>query len=135
MPANPISGSIGNKTDNLVDTGTGGFPIDGVTNTYDIGDINALGITATTSVPWSSGQINVDKTPKDLSKDTKTTLASYLSKTTLGKTNSSPTPVSNTYPIEHNLNSPPVDISLKDKDGYPQPLSATAAAQPHYANL
>lgn len=100
-----------------IDTGTGGFPV-GQNNdlyTYNVGGEE-------TDYPhqaWNSGQVNVDKEPRDLSRRTKATLGSYLSDTTLGKTPSSPSPVRNKYAINHSAGSVPESTSLTDEKGYP----------------
>lgn len=62
-----------------INTGEGGFDIDGKTYTYDVGDPNAP-----TDPPPNTdhGDVNVDKSKKDISKRTKETLANYLSNLT-----------------------------------------------------
>ena len=66
-----------------LDTGTGGFSLgnNGDRHTYDVGVEDGIDKTK-----WNAGGIKVDKTVKDLTPETKKTLASYLSDTTLGKT-------------------------------------------------
>lgn len=131
MSTPPSSGSLGNTPGSPIDTGTGGFSIDGLANTYDIGDGQA-------GVPrpqWSSGQIKIDTTKRDISSDTKKTLASYLSKTTLGQTPSSPSTIPNAYPIAHEPEADPVTLSLTDENGYPQNLVVVPASQPHFADV
>jgi len=101
-----------------IDTGTGGFPVgqNGARQTYDVG--SEVG-DEYPKPAWSPGQINVDKQPRDLSKGTKATLASYLSATTLGNTPSSPTSVKNRYPVVNLEGENPTNFSLNDEKGYP----------------
>lgn len=99
-----------------LDTGTGGFPV-GQSNelhTYGV-DVEDLGPRQT----WSPGNVNVDKKVSDLSRKTKSTLAAYLSDTTLGKTPSSPVSVRNKYPINHVEGSDPDKFTITDEKGYP----------------
>ena len=98
-----------------IDTGTGGFPIEGKRVTYDVGS----DVGNSNPQQWSSGQINVDDAPQDISTGTKRTLASYLSKTTMGQTPSSPSSIKNAYPIDHNSSDDPAVVTLKDSNGYP----------------
>ena len=106
-----------------LDTGTGGFPVDGKRTAYDVGSTVGDAVTAT---PWSAGQISVDSSQRDLSRGTKRTLASYLSKTSLGQTPSSPSAVPNKYPIDQNPSADPVTLSLNDENGYPTSPSGTS---------
>lgn len=96
--------------DDKIDTGTGGFPIDGKVQTYDVG------VTSTTpsTVPYSPGAVSVDVGPKDVSVATKRTLADYLGKTTMGKTPSSVSSRANEYPVVHNEGSDPAVMILND---------------------
>ena len=87
MPNQVIPPSPGSPGEEL-DTGTGGFPVEGKRNAYDVG--STVGDEA--KPDWSPGGVNVDQTQHDLSKGTKRTLASYLSKTSLGQTPSAPSP-------------------------------------------
>ncbi len=98
-----------------IDTGTGGFSIEGKRVTYDVGS----DVGNSNPQQWSSGQINVDDAPQDISTGTKRTLASYLSKTTMGQTPSSPSSIKNAYPIDHNSSDDPAVVTLKDSNGYP----------------
>jgi len=101
-----------------LDTGTGGFSVDGKVHTYDIGverDVADDG-------DWNSGDINVDKSRRDLSKGTKTTLGQYLGKTTRGKTPSVPDQTAgggNRYKIDAQTVS---EISTST-DGYPSGIT------------
>lgn len=101
-----------------IDTGTGGFPIGegNVRQTYDVGIDEGNNVV---NPAWSAGDVKVDNEPKDLSRRTKSTLAAYLSDTTLGKTRSSPTSVQNNYPVNHPDGVDPVNLTLKDEKGYP----------------
>ena len=105
-------------SDKKLDTGTGGFSVDGKVHTYDIGverDVADDG-------DWNSGDINVDKSRRDLSKGTKITLGQYLGKTTRGKTPSVPDQTAgggNRYKIDAQTVS---EISTST-DGYPSGIT------------
>ena len=114
MPNNPSTPGQG------IDTGTGGFPVGDNSErlTYDIGsDVGD----DTRRPTWSPGDVKVDNTPRDLSRGTRVTLSSYLSKTTLGQTPSSPSTIPNRYPVNHDENEQFVETGLKDQKGYPVP--------------
>jgi hypothetical protein len=100
--------------DKSKNTGTGGINIDGKVYTPDVGvpdlDGGAQG-------DYSSGDINVDKTTKDISKPTRETFAKYLSKTTLGTAGSSPH--KNVYPVGAGDQTQVEEIKLKDTQGNP----------------
>jgi hypothetical protein len=117
-----------------LDTGTGGFSVtvNNSTNRYTFDTGSTVGDEP--PVPWSPGDINVNHENKDVSQGTKRTLASYLSKTTMGQTPSSPTSVKNKYEIKHNENQDPNIFSLKDERGFPQPLSPSSEEQPHFVD-
>lgn len=120
-----------------IDTGTGGFKPEGVSDkrhTFNVGDELTA---ASADVDWSPGEIKVDNAVRDLSTNTKVTLATYLSRTTLGKTPSAGGIQANKYPIEHNSAESPSDLKLRDELGYTQPLAPTTAnqTQPHYADV
>lgn len=116
-----------------LDTGTGGFPVENDDRyTYDVGSDEG---DVQPRPKWSPGQVNVDKVDRDLSKGTKRTLGSYLSKTTLGRTPSSPSPVANKYPIQHSASEDPVALKLNDQKGYPQQLTVVSQQQPHYGEI
>lgn len=83
-----------------IDTGPGGFEIDGKTLTFD------------TEVD-SKGQ-------KDIATPTKKTLADYLSNVTKGTQGS--TPVPNDFPVDPGL----TDVALTDEKGNPTSLAPTA---------
>ena len=104
--------------DGKLDTGTGGFSVDGDLHNYDVGVKQDVPLAK--PIPWDSGDVKVDQEQKDLSKVTKRTLASYLSKTTMGTAgtggkNRAP----NAYPITHNPSSDPIDSKLTDSFGSP----------------
>jgi len=106
-----------------LDTGTGGFPIDDKLYSYDVGvDDDGTGPRPS----WSSGQVKVNNANKDLSKGTMKTMASYLSRTTLGSTESSPTQAKNAYAVRHGENVDPTLFSLQDIDGRPTRPSETS---------
>lgn len=107
-----------------INTGTGGFPIDGELHAYDVG--STLG-DEKPKKKWDAGDIKVDQASEDLSAGTKRTLASYLSKTTLGLTPSSPSPVANSFPVIHlDPNKDPSTLSLTDEKGYPSRFTSPA---------
>lgn len=113
-----------------IDTGTGGFPIDGKRYSYDTGTENEA--LWNSGVPWSPGDVKVDDTPKDISPVIKRTLASYLSNTTRGGTPSSPSSVANAYPVKHNPADDSRDLSLSTKDGYASSLNTPGDSQPQF---
>ena len=123
MPINVSSGSIQNQTVSGIDTGTGGFTVDGdnFAHTYDVGDVDSPG---TSQLPWSPGDINVDKTKKDLSNNTKATLADYLGRSTAAS--------KNTYQLNTTLK---VDLALTDQNGYPQRPGSIPDSQPHFTDV
>lgn len=99
-----------------LDTGTGGFPVGQNNELHSYGvDVEDGGQRLT----WSPGNVKVDKTVSDLSRKTKSTLAAYLSDTTLGKTPSSPVSVRNRYPVNHVDGSDPENFTITDEKGYP----------------
>ena len=105
-------------TNKKLNTGTGGFELDGKVVTYDIGvereDLD--------DGDWDSGDVNVDNQKRDLSKITKVTLANYLHKTTLGKTRSSPeqsAATGNRYVVEQSSGSDFEELSTSTKEGLP----------------
>lgn len=109
-------------------TGIGGFEIDGKIHDLDVGDPTAKGLVP---VPVDHGDMDVDNNTKDISKDTKKTLAQYLSDLTLGKegtTNGIP----NDYPIDPPPEIPQ-EISLLDNKGNPTPPSPTTNSA-HFAD-
>lgn len=101
----------GNKKSDI-DTGTGGFDIDGKVYTYDTGVPES---DASDRANVNHGNVKVDKTKKDLSNSTKSTLAQYLSDVTLGKKVGS-TIVPNQYPVSAEAKT---EIKLLDEKGYP----------------
>jgi len=104
--------------DNL-NTGPGGFPIDGQTYTYDVGVPDAQGGSQgphKATIDVSAGFIDADGKPKDLSAPTKATLGQYLSKATQGKEGSST--VTNKYPVDAVIRT----LTLSDGKGFPVQL-------------
>jgi hypothetical protein len=99
-----------------LDTGTGGFPVgqNNELHSYSV-DVEDGGQRLT----WSPGNVKVDKSVSDLSRKTKSTLAAYLSDTTLGKTPSSPVSVRNRYPVNHVDGLDPENFTITDEKGYP----------------
>lgn len=105
-------------TDKKLNTGTGGFELDGKVVTYDIGVERG----ELDDGDWDSGDVNVDNQKRDLSKITKVTLANYLHKTTLGKTRSSPeqsAATGNRYVVEQSSGSDFEELSTSTKEGLP----------------
>lgn len=100
--------------DKSKDTGTGGINIDGKVYTPDVGVSNSDG---GPQGNYSSGDVAVDKTVKDLSKPTRETFAKYLSKTTLGTAGNSPH--GNTYPVGSGDSTTLQETPLKDVSGNP----------------
>lgn len=115
-----------------IDTGTGGFPIEGNLYSYDTGTENDQKWNRPDK--WNSGDVNVDQTQKDLAQPIKRTLAAYLSKTTMGKTPSAPSPITNSYPINHSPDQDPNVLSLTDSEGYAAPLRVPNPAQVRFEN-
>lgn len=102
-------------TDKKLDTGTGGIEIDGKVYTYDVGverDVVDDG-------DWNSGDINVDKQKRDLSKGTKITLGQYMSHTTSGKTDSVPDQAAGTG-NRYTLGAAMQELSTTNPDGTPR---------------
>ena len=100
--------------DKSKDTGTGGINVDGKVYTPDVGVSDAKG---GAQGNYSSGDINVDKTTKDISKPTRETFAKYLSKTTLGVAGSSTR--KNVYPVAAGDQTKLEETTLKDSQGNP----------------
>lgn len=126
----------GQGSGNGLDTGTGGFPIDtstpGAPKAYTLD----TGSDANSNAPtWSPGSINVSDTPVDVSPTTKRTLASYLSRTTLGMSPSSPGPVGNKYPIVNGPSEDPVASKLQDASGFVPPLTPISSGQPAFSTI
>jgi hypothetical protein len=100
--------------DKSKNTGTGGINIDGKIYTPDVGVPDGQG---GSQGNYSSGDIAVDKTVKDLSKPTKETFAKYLSNSTLAKIGDSLRP--NAYPVGSGDQTTIRPASLKDEKGFP----------------
>ena len=100
--------------DKSKDTGTGGINVDGKVYTPDVGVPDAEG---GAQGNYSSGDINVDKTTKDISQPTRETFAKYLSKTTLGMAGSSTR--KNVYPVAAGDQTELEETTLKDSQGNP----------------
>jgi hypothetical protein len=108
-----------------INTGAGGFEIDGNQELFDVG----LPEPTNPAQPYGPRPPGVDVSaafndangkPKDLTNVTKTTLAQYLSKVTRGQEGSSP--VANDYPIDSGL----VTITTTKSDGTPSVQSPGA---------
>lgn len=96
-----------------IDTGTGGFGIDGKVYTYDVGVTNGGGPQGNVD----HKDVKVDQSVKDLSKPTKVTLANYLSELTKGKRGDTQG-VPNKYPVDPDLQ----EVKLSGDKGNPSPL-------------
>ena len=84
-----------------IDTGPGGFDVEGQTYTYDVGVSEADGGSQgpyKAGVDVSAGYVDGSGQPKDLTTKTKTTLSQYLSNLTSGKGTN--TQVANRYPVD-----------------------------------
>lgn len=122
-----------------INTGPGGFDVDGQEYTYDTGLTEADGGSQGPRkkvIDVSAGYLDANGAPKDLTKKTKTTLSQYLSKQTSGQgTNGAP---ANEYPIDQTY----AEESITTKTGKPAlqspanapPLNASAFA-PNEKNL
>lgn len=99
-----------------INTGPGGFDVDGKTFTFDTGlsekDGGSQGVRHPT-INVDAGFLDANGKPKDLTQKTKTTLSQYLSKITKGQGGS--TPIANRYTIDQNSNT----LSTTTKDGNP----------------
>lgn len=93
-----------------LDTGTGGIDINGRLYTLDVGVDDVDG---GDQGEWSSGNIHVDNTEKDISTPTKKTLGEYLSNVTKAKVGSAK--IANKYPVDATVSPTPI---TNDK-GYP----------------
>lgn len=99
-----------------INTGPGGFGVDGQTYTFDTGVPEDQGGSQGPrhgTIDVSDAFVDKNGNPKDLTKKTKTTLSQYLSKVTKGQEGS--TPVSNRYVVDQKTS----DISTTTKDGNP----------------
>lgn len=98
-----------------IDTGVGGFEIDGVVHDFNTGDPNDTTV-GVPGVKPGSGDIKVDHSKKDISKGTRVTLGNYLKKTTLEK---------NVIPVP----GAPTDVALNDEKGTPSAMSQPISGQ------
>ena len=117
-----------------LNTGDNGFPLNGQKQTYDVGVPDAQAQTNgipgygpyVPGVDVSDGYQDSTGKPKDLSTPTKTTLAQYLSKLTMGKEGAAPgnaAPVPNRYPVGDGT--PTLNTTTTtDSQGYPAPLES-----------
>jgi len=106
--------------DDKLNTGTGGINIDGKVYSADVGVPDDQG---GPMGDWSSGNVSVDKSVKDLSKPTRETFAKYLSKVTLAKEGSSTR--QNAYPVGNATDGAATTVNpvSLNKDGIPTPPS------------
>jgi len=104
-----------------IDTGSGGFDIDGKQQTFDVGAPEPTNTTSPygkfdRTVDVDSDLLDSTGKPKDLTTVTKTTLSHYLSDLTQGKSSApGSTPVANKYPIDRKVK----QISIVDKNSEP----------------
>jgi len=121
-----------------IDTGTGGIDINGETYTFDVGVPDAQG---GNQGAYSSGDINVDKQPRDLTKPTRIRLGQYLSDTTKGITPSSLPDQArgkgNRYTVSLKVGEDDIrttsDFSTTNSEGYPaDPTLADADAAGYF---
>lgn len=110
-----------------LDTGTGGFEVDGQTYVYDVGVPDADG---GAQGKFDKGDISVDDSKKDLSKPTKETLATFLSNVTYGKAAWSVKP--NAFPIDAK---PYVESGVTDEKGFPSPVVPSKNSSQYQADL
>jgi len=96
-----------------IDTGTGGFSIDGDLYTYDTGVPEDQG---GSQGQYSSGDIKKDNTKKDLTKKTKERLSKYLSDSTSGTEQTNGVP--NNIPVSPGYS----EINLSADQGNPTPI-------------
>jgi len=91
-----------------MDPGSGGFDINGRAITFDVGDPDAEGAEPG---PYSTGDVHVDSSKKDISKKTKETLGRYISDKTKG----------NDFPVDPI----PIEKSITTTNGAPVPITST----------
>lgn len=113
-----------NEKKSTIDTGTGGFELDGQTYTYDVGTPDSEG---GPHGAHDKGKINVDAAPKDLSTPTRTRLGQYLSEVTAGIKGDAKT--MNVYPIAYATKT----SSTTDVDGSTPALEAPPDNQAAFA--
>lgn len=100
-----------------MNAGSIGFPIDGQMYTFDVGLPDSEGGSHGTYVPGvdvSAGYVDANGKPKDVTAPTRTTLAQYMSKVTMGKEGS--TTVPNQYVVDP---IGPSIVTISDSKGYP----------------
>jgi len=116
-----------------IKTGNKGFvnPVDGKVYSVVTGEEDPANPVNPVGTTYDPGDMTVDKTIKDISKPTRLTLGTYLSKATKGEVGS--TNIPNKYPIDA-----PTADSLTSKiveNGYPAPLSPTTNSSKFAGNL
>lgn len=120
-----MSNDTKNSGSATLNTGGGGFELDGQTYTYDTGVSDEEGGSQGT---YDKGDINVDNRPKDISNPTRKRLGVYLSEVTRGENGSAK--VTNEYPVnadEARL------ISTTDESGNPARAVAETSNQKTFA--
>lgn len=95
-----------------IDTGTPGFEIDGLSRAFEPVEPGQPGVGP---VPTSHGDISVDDAKRDLSRETRTTLADYLGRSTR----------SNRFPVDRVA----ADGSITTQTGVPSPLRPSENAR------
>lgn len=100
-----------------INTGIGGFEINGKVHTFDVGDPSDPGIDP---VNPDSGDLTVDNSVKDVSKKTKLTLADYLKSSTSN----------NAFPITGEYK----EVVITTEKGVPSPISTQLTNDPQFAD-
>jgi hypothetical protein len=117
-----------------IKTGAPGFvnPVDGKVYTIDVGGSESPPTNPILDNP-DPGDMTVDKTIKDISKDTRITLGKYLSETTKGKVGASKG-VSNKYSVDAPTPSTQQG-TISDEKGFPLPLAPSQNSEKFVDNL
>ncbi len=117
-----------------IKTGAPGFvnPVDGKVYTVDTGGSESPPTNPILDNP-DPGDMTVDKTVKDISKDTRITLGKYLSETTKGKIGASKG-VPNKYSIDASTPSTQQG-TISDEKGFPLPLAPSQNSEKFVDNL
>lgn len=117
-----------------IKTGAPGFvnPVDGKVYTVDTGGSESPPVNPILDNP-DPGDMTVDKTIKDISKDTRITLGKYLSETTKGKVGASKG-VPNKYSVDASTPSTQQG-TISDEKGFPLPLAPSQNSEKFVDNL
>lgn len=117
-----------------IKTGAPGFvnPVDGKVYTVDTGGSESPPTNPILDNP-DPGDMTVDKTVKDISKDTRITLGKYLSETTKGKVGAS-----KGVPNKYSVDAPTPSTqqgTISDEKGFPLPLAPSQNSEKFVDNL